>query len=115
MPVRHRGDEIAAEGLVIAHAGFFQQRRIGGEARDPGILRHLHDLRLVGAVGEQFDFQVLQRGRHDRLTFCSLTATDMPADCNRHVRRIHSKFYAQILRSNFTLMGRERKSAYERR
>ena len=34
----HRRDEIAAIGRVVLHAGLLQQRRIGGEARDPGCL-----------------------------------------------------------------------------
>jgi hypothetical protein len=61
------GDEVAPVSLIVAHAGFFQERRIGGEARDPVIFRHLHDLHLVGAVGEQLDPEVLQRDGHDCL------------------------------------------------
>jgi hypothetical protein len=61
MPVGHGGDQLAAIGGVVANAGLFQQRRVGGEAGDPGLPGHLHDLGLVGAVGEQLDREFGER------------------------------------------------------
>jgi hypothetical protein len=64
--VGHGGDEIAGIGLVVRHAGLLEQRRVGGEAADPRLLRHVHDLRLVGAVGEELDLET-GKLRHVRL------------------------------------------------
>ena len=58
--VGYGGDEIAGIAFVVAHPGFLEQRGVGGEPGNPGLLGHLDDLRLVGAVGEQLDFEIGQ-------------------------------------------------------
>jgi hypothetical protein len=50
--VRHRGHEIACEGFISRHTGLFQQRRVGGKARDPWLSGHVYDLSFVGAIGK---------------------------------------------------------------
>ena len=60
--VGNRGDQLPGVSRVVANAGLLQQRGIGCETGDPGLLGHIHDLRLVGAVGEQLDLQICQCG-----------------------------------------------------
>jgi len=58
VPVGHGGDQIAPVVGVVANARLLQERRVGGESLDPGLGRHLQDLRLVGAIGEQLYLEV---------------------------------------------------------
>jgi hypothetical protein len=48
-------------------------RRIGSEAPNPRLFCHIENLRLVGAVGEQFNFEVFQHNTHreSRLSLCA--------------------------------------------
>ncbi len=64
VPVGNRRDEFPRIGDVVGHACLLQQRRIGREAGNPRVPGHGDDLRLVGAVGEQLDFQGFQTGNH---------------------------------------------------
>ena len=55
---RDHGQHLAREGLVVADPGLSHQRRIGGEALDHGIFRHLDDALVVGTVGENLDLEI---------------------------------------------------------
>src|SRR5581483_4815692 len=75
MPVGYGRDEVARVGFIIADPGLPEQRRVGGESRDPRLLGHFHDLRLVRAVGEQLDLQLLQSWVRHRGRFYPVDAT----------------------------------------
>src|SRR5665647_3074464 len=57
-------DQITTIGGIVAHAGLFQQRGVRGKPNNPWLPGHLHDLRLVGAIGEELDLQCFQGLTH---------------------------------------------------
>src|SRR5262249_18295301 len=57
-PVRDRGQNLARERLVIADPSLSHQRRIGGEALDHGVFRHLDDALIVGTIGKNLDLEI---------------------------------------------------------
>src|SRR6185369_9679496 len=85
MTIGHGRDQIARIGGIVAHARFLEQRGIGCEAADPALLRHLDNLRLVGAVGEQLDLQIRELDRHaSPVRKCLLAASIANAALSRH-------------------------------
>ena len=57
---RTGGQDVAGKRLVVLDARPAHERRIGRESLDVGFGIEFQDARLVGAVGEDLDFQIVQ-------------------------------------------------------
>ena len=62
--VGNSGNEFARVRRIVGDLRCFEQRRIGSKAPDPSLRCHVPDLGLVGAVREQLDPKLFERGGH---------------------------------------------------
>ena len=56
--IGHLGKDVARKGLVIGDAHLPHEGGIGGEALNQGVFVQVENAALVGAVGENLDFQL---------------------------------------------------------